>query len=520
MVPQQLSRQKLTVVTSYVFECFKDTPWKNFMRQQDLSPTVSLKRTERIKMLNFEPQPDRFQGMKGIDVPKAELHFVTPAVEGPTASELNIKIGDVVSKLPDKENTWTSNSELWYAYIQGIKVDRRGRKTLDVFWLYAPSDTTCQKMKYHYSDELFFSDHCNCKHSAPFNITEVIGKVDVTFFSARARGNAEYFIRQKYNNDDPSFVTFTAKDLICSHKRRSPSAIHRVGDTVLVVSLSNGEEILEPAEIVQINTRNILARQQLRRRRDFGDRSAPPNELVYTERIITTSVKKIHRRCQVRLFSQTQKIPCPYDRDGTGDYFYIVHGERRINGHTSLGPLHQTSLSSKEGFDPSEVEVELPQLRGLDLFCGGGSFGRGLEEGGAVRMEHAVDWDVNAIHTYHSNLQHDATNLFHGSIDDYIYLALTGNRTTARIAKVGEVDFISARSPCQGFSQVNSNKSSTKSLENSSKVASVAASIDFYRPLFAILENVPNIDTTRQGFNPTRSDDLCARRYGLSASAI
>lgn len=61
----------------------------------------------------------------------------------------------------------------------------------------------------------------------------------------------------------------------------------------------------------------------------------------------------------------------------------------------------------------------------------------------------------------------------------------------------GEVGFISAGSPCQGFSQANHRRFTEKALRNCSLVASVAASVDVYRPLFALLENVHGLAQTR-----------------------
>ena len=58
------------------------------------------------------------------------------------------------------------------------------------------------------------------------------------------------------------------------------------------------------------------------------------------------------------------------------------------------------------------------------------------------------------------------------------------------MAQKGEVQFISAGSPCQGFSSANQNKGSVESQRNVSMVASVVSFIDFYRPRYAVLENV------------------------------
>ncbi|KAI9847361.1 MAG: hypothetical protein M1837_002549 [Sclerophora amabilis] len=60
----------------------------------------------------------------------------------------------------------------------------------------------------------------------------------------------------------------------------------------------------------------------------------------------------------------------------------------------------------------------------------------------------------------------------------------------------GEVDFISAGSPCQVYSLINSRKSGEKTLRNCPFVASVAVYVDFYHPENALLENVVTMANT------------------------
>jgi len=61
-----------------------------------------------------------------------------------------------------------------------------------------------------------------------------------------------------------------------------------------------------------------------------------------------------------------------------------------------------------------------------------------------------------------------------------------------------EVDFISAGSPCQGFSNANQLRNNDRSLRNCSLVASVATAVDVFRPRYALLENVGGLATTRK----------------------
>ena len=94
------------------------------------------------------------------------------------------------------------------------------------------------------------------------------------------------------------------------------------------------------------------------------------------------------------------------------------------------------------------------------------------------------------MYTYRTNLRKpDDTQPYLGSVNNYLRDALLG-KFSAAIPPPGQVDFISAGSPCQGFSLANADRDSEKSIGNSSLVASVASFVDFYRPKFALLENV------------------------------
>jgi DNA (cytosine-5)-methyltransferase 1 len=147
-----------------------------------------------------------------------------------------------------------------------------------------------------------------------------------------------------------------------------------------------------------------------------------------------------------------------------------------------------------QGFDPS-APPRRRKLQGMDFYCGGGNFGRGLEEDGAVNNEWAVDISDTAIHTYHANLKAPtSTNLFFGSVNDLLTQAMAGNpQKSELIPSPEEVEFISAWSPCQGFSLMNQRGDPDKGLRNQSLVASVAAYIDCYLPKYGVLENVMNM---------------------------
>ena len=278
---------------------------------------------------------------------------------------------------------------------------------------------------------------------------------------------------------------------------------------------SKSYDVLEPYEVIRYldegSNRRVVLRELLRRDLLEHANHCRPNELVYTDHFDVVPSDEVRRACLVRFYPESDVvkglIPSPYNQDGTGSAFYITKRLVRANGVLELLPIHESLPRSLiQGFDPCEISSKAT-LRGLDLFSGWGSFGRGLEEGGVLKNRWAVDLYDAAIHAYHANLRDpDETKLFFGSVNDMLHQAMSANpKSSTLIPARGEVDFISAGSPCQGFSQLNNRKHDEKSLRNQSLVASVAAFVDFYRPKYGILENVVSIS------NQNRDQDVLSQ---------
>ncbi|KAJ9351470.1 S-adenosyl-L-methionine-dependent methyltransferase [Paecilomyces variotii] len=499
IIKEQSQRAKGTVVTPYVYRCFQNMEWGEQLQVSQPTPTVLLKQQERMRELGFESSKPDFKfkpcggGLYSAPVPHKAFE---------------VRPGDVISVERDEQTVWktSSNDDLWYSFVQGIRQHQNGTIWLDVIWLYRPSDTVCANMTYPHLNELFMSDHCNCGDHKIRN-TEVVGKVDVRFFSSVAREGAPFFVRQTYHTDDEVFLTLKEEDFYCSHRKKysglgdSGRETYHPGDTVLVDTGSK----LEPVEIISCSGKNLRVRELLQRK--GGDR----NELVYTDRTRSSHIGHVQRRCHVRFYSEYERnnglIPPPYCRQGNGDAFFIICREvTSPEGISSLQPLEISSLpaSLTQGFDPKAPVV---QLRALSIFSGGGSFDRGLEEGGAVMNEWAVEWSKEAMLTYRANLRHPGAKLFWGSVDDFLDQSLKGKESNI-VARVGEVDFISAGSPCQGYALTNNFKQNQTALRNCSMIASVAAFIDHLRPKYAVLENVTAM-AKRSEKNPL-SQMLCA----------
>ncbi|MCJ1471614.1 DNA methyltransferase Dim-2 [Lambiella insularis] len=272
------------------------------------------------------------------------------------------------------------------------------------------------------------------------------------------------------------------------------------GDTVLVrVTTASQKPILEPMELLSPvrghQTLFVMARRLPRRRRDFQVSDADANELVYSSIFETISVGAIDRMCHVRFYTVQDKtaraIPAPYCRNGTADAYYIVFESDETR--QCLRPITRPHLVSlNQGFDPTSKSSDL-KLQAMDLFCGGGNFGRGIEEGGAAEIKWAVDIDMHAAHTYRANLATPGdVEIFLGSVCDYLKLAMAG-KFSKLIARPGEVDLIVAGTPCPGFSTANLNRGNDRALRNVSLIVTWVAFIDFYRPQYAILENLRTV---------------------------
>ncbi|KAI9809617.1 MAG: hypothetical protein M1825_000049 [Sarcosagium campestre] len=526
-VKEHSIKQTQTVVTPYVYECFKHLSFGRFLEPVTPDLDVSRNRNTQKEALHLTvDEPATAGSRKGSlpDLAEEPLPLISCSDKLKNLVRKvpdTIDVGDVVAVHKDAKTRWKDSAELWLAYVQDVKQLARGATVLKVIWLYQPSDTTCSSMYYPIGNELFFSDNCNC-HDARLYAKDVVCKVSVALFSEPNQKKADFFIRQRYRHDD-AFVTMQQSDLNCMHhldandladEEKCPD--HAVGDTILYIDSVGGHTILEPGVVTSFHPGGIFLRRLLRRARDLHGVDARPNELVYTDEILPVAMDRIVRKCHVRFYTEAQvrgkAVPAPYDRDGNADAYYIIYRQVRTGLESRLEPIDEASMQSvclSQGFDP-EQDSSLSKMTGLDIFCGGGSFGRGLEEGGAIQNRWAVDCDREAIHTYHANtLRPDDTELFFGSVNDFLMKAMTGDTT---IPAPGLVDFIAAGSPCQGFSNTNYDRSSAKSLRNCSLVASVVAFVDFYRPKYALLENVMTMakkakkDATQNVF----SQILCA----------
>jgi DNA (cytosine-5)-methyltransferase 1 len=351
-------------------------------------------------------------------------------------------------------------------------------------------------MTYPFQHELFMSDHCNCGEQT-FRIEEVTCKITVNWYPHNIPSPHEYFVRQKYCSKDQTFVTIKQKDFVCTCDETTNAFAHimhhyKIQDTILAETGQGYKIRLDPLVIIDLiqETQQVQVRQLLRAHEALSKRDCALNELIWTDHLMFIPAKNIKRKCQIRFALHDKDIPSLYQRGGQADLFIITHQLiRRKDEDTFYVLKNPLPGPMAEGLDFS-LEPERPPMNMLSLFSGGGNFDRGLEEGGCVRTKWAVEWNSHAAHTYRANCKNpEETNIFLGSVDEALARAIDG-KISKLVPQVGEVDILSGGSPCQGFSQMQPNTQSDTSMTNASKVASVAAYIDHYRPSYALLENV------------------------------
>ncbi|KAI0122686.1 S-adenosyl-L-methionine-dependent methyltransferase [Daldinia grandis] len=485
-----------TIVTPYVHDLFSHMIFGDVLKE--VSPSASIEEKRAAFVQTSRPNEETSPPAVKRDNFEHELFIAS------------IKEGDVISTRPDDESTGTEwkqqkskhceGEHLWFGLVQKIHRSPKGRCSFDVIWLYQPIDTPCGIMKYPWKNELFLSNNCTCHHgTARVQADQILSTHGVEWFGNPSTA-AEFFVRQTYLSDDCRWTTLRREHLSCEEDRFHRRSSYSIGDAVLVETNPKALR-LEPFIVEGFfdeGKKYYVRLRRLLRRRDVGKVASysPPNELVYTNQVVEISSSRISRHCLVRAFRPEEDIPRPYDFKGTGDLFFMTHQEIETEeGQLAYVPLDMNLVRGlRLGFDPSQAHGS-QKLQGLDLFCGGGNFGRGLEDGGAIEMRWVNDIWHEAIHTYMANCKPDTCTPFLGSVDDLLLQAMQGN--DSKVPRPGDVQFISAGSPCPGFSMLTPDRTTDDQRKNQSLVASFASYVDLYRPYYGILENVPQMVNSR-----------------------
>ncbi|KAH6839848.1 S-adenosyl-L-methionine-dependent methyltransferase [Alternaria alternata] len=491
---------KQTIVTPKVSSCFKDMYFGGQLRKQRPAETIVIEQERRKRKLGFATRGST----RRTTIMRSNV--CEPYGDSP------VKVGDVVALIPDETDTtvWRNTNWDWLAYVQATKLLKNGVQKLFVLWIYRHHETNISIARYPYENEVFLSDNCNCTEGELLS-TDIKGRYDVDWSPTTIDTN-HFFIRQTYVTQDSAFVTVHSSHMTCTclKSKGSPEETYHRGDTVYMARALDNSQILDPVVVQYIDHANktITIRKLLRLKRDCeelaikaGRIDLAPNELVLTDEYEVVALSRIQRRCYIKFVAKSDivndRIPFTYNRGGAGDLWFLAMGMITKAQEKSLVFLRSLPDSFNECPDMTSSQQT---LRGMSLFSGGGSLDRGLEEGGAVVFNSAVDFSQHAIHTQRANSNNpEAMSLFCGSVDDHLNAALEGNRPNI-IPRVGDVDLIAAGSPCPGFSALQRNFLSEQSLRNASHITTFCSYVDLYRPFYGVLENVVNMASTRVGY--------------------
>lgn len=494
VIKEQLQSIKSTVATPFVYDCFKKMYFAPCLKAVTPHARIQEANEDRKQSLGFAT------GSCRSDEPKIESRAQYPWT-------ILLQAGDVVGVKSDTEGPWKTGDKEWLAYITRTEPCTNSTQRLFVIWLYRPADTTISSAYYPNRKELFISDHCNCEDAVLLS-TDVVRKVTIDWKPKNYQSSrGDYIIQTKYVTDDNSFVTFKDADLQCACAKGGTSHPYTTGETLYLET----QKRLEPVVFVSYNDDIKNARvRRLVRIKDLDvhlndphyNREPLNNELAWTDDIFEVITRRLERQCHIRHFTVddiiANRLPAPYNLGGMGDFWVLSYRfTSNVNQGSTLERLSKPPSQLRQGSDP--VTARIQPLKGLSIFSGGGNLDRGLEELGAVNFNTVVDISAEACHTQLVNARHPKKlNIYWGSVDDY-QLALYQGYDGAPIARIGDVQFIAAGSPCPGFSTLQPNWKSHQSLRNASHITTLCSFLDVYRPEYAILENVVSVTNTRKG---------------------
>jgi DNA-cytosine methyltransferase len=129
-------------------------------------------------------------------------------------------------------------------------------------------------------------------------------------------------------------------------------------------------------------------------------------------------------------------------------------------------------------------------MKAIDLFAGVGGMSSGFSSAG-IDVVLAIEYNANIAEGY--KLNHPSTKVIVSAVED-----LDIRKTFNKYKKNGDVDLIFGGPPCQGFSQKGMRK---KVNDKRNYLFNYFADVvEYLRPEFFVIENVPNILTTADCF--------------------
>lgn len=133
-------------------------------------------------------------------------------------------------------------------------------------------------------------------------------------------------------------------------------------------------------------------------------------------------------------------------------------------------------------------------MRAIDFFCGGGGMTYGLRQAGIIVIA-GVDYEPSVKETYEEN--NPGTLFIHSDIkrlrSNYFERHFNLERYDDELIFVG-------CSPCQYYSIINTERNKSKKTKN--LLLSFFRFVDYYRPGFVLVENVPGIEYAKDSILP------------------
>lgn len=163
-------------------------------------------------------------------------------------------------------------------------------------------------------------------------------------------------------------------------------------------------------------------------------------------------------------------------------------------------------------------------IRMVDLFCGAGGFGVGMDEAGralGLRVEHvlAADIEKSALETFCRNFK--PKKAISAPIETVVDGAIGAKLTAAERAlrrEVGSVHITTGGPPCQGHSDLN-NYTRRQDPKNA-LYARMARFAEVIEPETVVIENVPGVRRDRSGVFSTTVEALQSLGYSVADALI
>ncbi|KAI8379795.1 S-adenosyl-L-methionine-dependent methyltransferase [Radiomyces spectabilis] len=441
----------------------------------------------------------------------------------------HIVIDDVEIRVGDCIQLQAPEDELWLARITSIfQRTEYSEPCITIIWLYKGSDTILANVhevdEPYSNNELWYTHHCECENGVN-SISSIFRKISVSFRSTKnQKAPHHYYCKSFYEHNRATFEDLKEEHMFVSKRIRCGCYVpsledrcekfiksHKVGDKILIVGSSGYLTLYEivamPSadadhDLVKLRTfplfselkklfpdlRDVSAVLHTRRMRHLV------NEVIYTNWMVEISLTTIIERSEadtldvahLEFWDPTTRLPNNLAHNGAGHHYFFnkeLHKAPKvvtpIMGNTDIQHF-------QERYPPFQKRSK--KLATLDLFCGGGNFGHGIEDAGIAQCRWAVDVDQKALSTYqHAHTRSHAC--FAESVNVLLEESLSGKPRPAWPTP-GEVELVLAGNPCQGFSRLNSHRDNDNSVRKSSLLANVASYIEYFRPQFLLLENV------------------------------